>query len=94
MIYKRAEDVVSNLDFNKCFIGGTDGNIDEILELVDRKLTKGGVIVANFVTNKYTKMIDKLKNYQLEVKLLNTSNFDGIMFRANNPVFIVKAVKN
>lgn len=94
VINKRAEDTILDLDFDKCFIGGTDGNIEEILNLVDRRLKRGGIIVANFITNKYIKMLEGLGNYDLEVKLINIANFDGIMFRANNPVFIVKAVKN
>ncbi|SHE28670.1 precorrin-6Y C5,15-methyltransferase (decarboxylating) subunit CbiT [Caloramator proteoclasticus] len=94
VINKRAEDVILNLDFDKCFIGGTDGNINFILELIDKKLKKGGIIVANFVTNKYIQMVEKLKDYEVEIRLLNISKYDGVLYRANNPIFIVKAVKN
>lgn len=90
---KDAVDVIDEIDFNKCFIGGSDGKLKEIIELVDRKLKKNGVIVGNFITQNYQVMMDNLKEYDKELRIINVSKYDGLMFKANNPVFIVKAVK-
>lgn len=90
---KDAVDVIEELEFNKCFIGGSDGKLNDILDLVDKKLKKGGVIVGNFITQNYQVMMDNLKEYDKELRIINISKYDGLMFKANNPVFVVKAVK-
>lgn len=90
---KDAVDVIEELEFNKCFIGGSDGKLNDILDLVDKKLKKGGVIVGNFITQNYQVMMDNLKEYDKELRIINVSKYDGLMFKANNPVFVVKAVK-
>lgn len=84
--------------FNSIFIGGTGGDLEEILGLSNNILEKDGNIVLNMITlgNAY-KAIDKLKElkYQLDVSQINVSKLKGeiMMFIANNPIFIIKGEK-
>ncbi|MGL5615169.1 MAG: precorrin-6Y C5,15-methyltransferase (decarboxylating) subunit CbiT [Sarcina sp.] len=84
--------------FNSIFIGGTGGDLEEILSLSNDILEDNGNIVLNMITlgNAY-KAIDKLKElkYQLDVTHVNVSKLNGeiMMFIANNPIFIIKGEK-
>lgn len=82
-------------------IGGSGGNIVEILNVLDKKLKIGGRIVANFITiQSLALMLDWLKkngNYdfdaiQIQINQIKTvKNYD--MYQSTNPVHIVTAKK-
>lgn len=84
--------------FDSIFIGGSGGNLEEILELSDKALKKGGNLVLNMITltNAY-KAIEKMKElgYSLDVSHVNISKINNkvMMFIANNPIFIIKGEK-
>ena len=86
--------------FNKCFIGGSGGQLKSIFEAVHQRIDAGGIVAANFVTLRNLQVFQQLlKAYHYEnteTKLIQVSAADhetGIM-KAQNPVFIVKGVKH
>lgn len=84
--------------FDAIFVGGSGGNIEEIIENYGDKLKQDGVMVLNFITidNLY-KAMAKLKslNYNVECTQIAVSKMrkKSYMLMANNPIFIVAAVK-
>lgn len=82
------------------FIGGTQGRIEEIIEVADSLLKSGGRIVANLVLleNLYA-MINVLKKLGFRYEVLMVTLFKGdilgygTFFRTRNPVFIVVGEK-
>ena len=82
-------------------IGGSGGNIKEILNAVDGKLKSGGRIVANFITiQSLANCVEWLKNnenYIYEIVQVQITQFKAVgnsdMAQANNPVHIVTAKK-
>lgn len=85
--------------FNKCFIGGSGGNLEEIFDSVDNKLTSGGILVANFITldnlNTFKNCMNKSGYKDIEIRLIQSSTAIGKsgMLKANNPIFIIKGEK-
>lgn len=82
-------------------IGGSGGNLTEILNTVDEKLKFGGRVVANFITIQSLAIcIDWLRNHEnyiydvMQVQITRYKNIGGYdMAQANNPVHIVSAKK-
>lgn len=88
-------------DPDRVFIGGAGGNLEEIIEQVDRRLKSDGMIVLNAVTlDTLTKSIEALEyhGYQVEVTCVNVSRTRPLteykMFEAHDPVYIVTAWKD
>lgn len=86
---------------DKVFVGGTKGNMIEIMDWMDDRLSKNGVIVGNFIT---------LENAVLFINELRQGRYNDIdiaqiavskgkfiggltMMEANNPIYIVSGVK-
>jgi len=87
-----------NIQFNKCFVGGSGGKLEEIFIYLEQHLKEKGILCANFITiNNLNQFINLLKKYQyknIEAQLVQTSHMDKIgLLKANNPIFIVKGVK-
>lgn len=87
-------------DPDRVFIGGSGGNLWEILQAVDARLPAEGRVVLNAVTlDTLTAANEFFDNagYQVEVTAVNISRTrpltDYKMFEAYNPVYIVTAVK-
>jgi precorrin-6Y C5,15-methyltransferase (decarboxylating) len=87
-------------DPDRVFIGGAGGNLEEIIEQVDRRLKGDGLIVINAVTlDTLTKSIEALEyhGYQIEVVCINVSRTKPLtefkLFEAHNPVYIITAWK-
>ncbi len=84
--------------FNSIFIGGSGGDLEEIIKIYSKKLLKEGTIVLNFITinNLYT-ALETLKelNYKTECIQVSISKSKGKsnMLMANNPIFIITATK-
>ncbi|WP_234121922.1 precorrin-6Y C5,15-methyltransferase (decarboxylating) subunit CbiT [Clostridium hydrogenum] len=84
--------------YNKVFIGGSSGKLEEILNCVNKNIEAGGIIAANFITmnnlNTFLNFI-KANNYEdIDVKLIQVSYMDRIgLLKANNPVFLVRGKK-
>jgi cobalt-precorrin-6B (C15)-methyltransferase len=91
-------DIESISSYNKCFIGGSAGKLEQIIDALDKKLETGGTIAASFIVP--DNMVDfkrKLKelNYtEIEAKLIQSSTIDNLgLLKANNPIFIIKGIK-
>ncbi|MDW7645365.1 MAG: precorrin-6y C5,15-methyltransferase (decarboxylating) subunit CbiE [Desulfuromonadales bacterium] len=88
-------------DPDRVFIGGSGGNLWDILEAVDGRLPAEGRIVLNATTlDTLTAANEFFDNagYQVEVTTINIARTrpltDYKMFEAYNPVYIVVAVKD
>ena len=96
-ILKRYKD--ENKRFDSIFIGGSGGNLEEIISISNDLLQSEGTIVMNFITldNAY-KAIETIKklNYQVDISQVNISKNRGqsYMMIANNPIYIVQCVRS
>lgn len=95
-----ATEVLKNIDikFNSIFIGGSGGNIEELLEKSLKLLVDNGVVVCNFITMKNAFRASEFfeaRGLKTEITLLQSSIAQGksMMLKANNPIFIMKAEK-
>ncbi len=87
-------------DPDRVFIGGSGGNLWEILEVVDARLPAEGRVVVNAVTldtlNAATEFFENA-GYHLEVTVVNIARTrpltDYKMFEAFNPVYVMVGVK-
>ena len=100
IISAEAMEVEPNIteEFDAIFVGGSGGNISEIIYAYGRKLRKGKNIVLNFITiNNMCKAMETLKvlNYEVECVQLQVSKTKGqsYMLMANNPIFIISGKK-
>jgi precorrin-6Y C5,15-methyltransferase (decarboxylating) len=87
-------------DPDRVFVGGSGGNLWDILKAVDERLLAGGRVVINAITlDTLTAATEFFENagYQVEVTTLNVARTrpftDYKMFEAYNPVYIVVAEK-
>ncbi|MFV3010773.1 precorrin-6Y C5,15-methyltransferase (decarboxylating) subunit CbiT [Clostridium botulinum] len=85
--------------FNSIFIGGSGGNLEEIINRYGDKLLDQGTMVLNFITiNNLNMALETLKklNYKTECIQVSISKARGKsnMLIANNPIFIITAIKN
>mgnify|MGYP001773156267 CR=1 FL=1 len=87
-------------DPDRVFIGGSGGNLWDILEVVDQRLGVGGRVVVNAITlDTLAATSEFLENagYQVEVTSVNIArtrpSTDYKMFEAFHPVFILVADK-
>lgn len=83
---------------NKCFIGGSGGNLKQIFEAVHVKMSAGGIIAANFITLKNLNMFVDLLNHHfyadIELKLIQVSYMEKTgIFKAQNPIFLARGRK-
>lgn len=90
--------ISQNLKFDSVFIGGSSGNLEEILLKVNSILIKNGTIVMNFITlDNACKAIEVIKtlNYKFEVSLINISKNreNTLMMIANNPIYIIQCIR-
>lgn len=101
LVEGEAPDCLETLpDPDRVFIGGSGGNLWDILKTVDERLSADGRIVLNAITlDTLTSAMEFFDNagYDVEVTVVNISRTrpftDYKMFEANNPVFILTAVK-
>jgi precorrin-6Y C5,15-methyltransferase (decarboxylating) len=87
-------------DPDRVFIGGSGGNLWDILEVVDQRLAIGGRVVVNAITlDTLSATSEFLENagYRVEVTSVNIArtrpSTDYKMFEAFHPVFILLADK-
>jgi len=85
-------------EFDAIFVGGSGGNIADIIGKYVKKLRKNKNIVLNFITiNNVYKAMESLKglNYEVECVQLQVSKTKGqsYMLMANNPIFVVTGKK-
>lgn len=88
-----------NIKFNKCFIGGSGGQLPQIFKYLENHLENKGILCGNFITLKnlheFNELLIKHKYNEIETQLIQGSYIDHIgLLRANNPIFIIKGVKS
>lgn len=90
--------ISQNVKLDSVFIGGSSGELEEIIHKTDKLLKVNGTLVLNFITldNAY-KSIEILKtmNYKMDIILINVSKNRGktLMMVANNPIYIIQCIK-
>ncbi|APQ97134.1 precorrin-6Y C5,15-methyltransferase (decarboxylating) subunit CbiT [Clostridium botulinum] len=94
----KVEESIKN-SFNSIFIGGSGGSLEEIISRYGNKLLGQGTMVLNFITiNNLNTALETLKNlnYKTECIQVSISKARGKsnMLIANNPIFIITAIKN
>lgn len=85
-------------EFDAIFVGGSGGNIADIISTYGSKLKRSKKIVLNFITiNNVYKAMETLKelNFEVECVQLQVSKTKGqsYMLMANNPIFVVSGKK-
>lgn len=101
LVEANAPDGLDDLpDPDRVFIGGAGGNLEEIIEQIDRRIKADGLIVINAVTlDTLTKSIEALEyhGYQVEVVCINVSRTRPLtefkLFEAHDPVYVITAWK-
>lgn len=100
LIEGEAMEVISNIDcsFDSIFIGGSGGNIEDIIKEYGKKLLPGGKMILNFITiNNLYKAMDALKKlgYKVSCTQVSISKTKGesYMLFGNNPIFIIEGEK-
>lgn len=87
-----------NKSFNGIFVGGSGGNIEEIINKYSLKLKDNGTIVLNFITidNLY-KAMETLKKLQFNVECIQVgiskTRGNSYMMVSNNPIYIISGKK-
>lgn len=98
IIKGQAPEGLPETKFNKCFIGGSGGRLDEIFLYLEKSLEANGILCGNFITlNNLTLFLNLLKRYNykdIETHLIQSANMErnGLM-KGQNPIYIVKGVK-
>ncbi|WP_459201080.1 precorrin-6Y C5,15-methyltransferase (decarboxylating) subunit CbiT [Methanococcus sp. CF] len=90
-----AEDLISEFEFNKVFIGGTK-NIGQILEILNEKKIER-IVVNTIVLENSVKVVDKFEELGYTVDLVNVSVSygkkigSGHIMLSKNPITIITA---
>lgn len=87
------------IKINKCFVGGSRGQLKDIFDYLEENLDHGGILCGNFITlknlNEFTELLKKYNYSNIETGLIQTSYMDKIgLMKGQNPIFIIKGVKN
>ncbi len=98
IINGQAPENLPNINFNKCFIGGSGGKLKEIFDYLKDHLEKNGIVCGNFITlNNLYEFINLLNKYNykdIETQLIQSAYMDRIgLMKGQNPIYIVKGVK-
>lgn len=85
--------------FDKCFIGGSSGNLEDIFGYLESGLRRGGILAASFITlknlNEFKELLKKHGYKKCETTLVQVSNESSAgLLMGQNPVFIVKGIKS
>ena len=97
-----ASKVLNNFSkIDVAIIGGSGGKLEEILNILDKKLINGGRIVANFIAiQNLATCLDWLKNHKnfsydaIQVQINHLKKIGSYdMAQAANPIFIITATK-
>lgn len=81
-----------------CFIGGSGGQLSQIVYETHRRLRPGGRIAANFIRpdtmTQFTQLLKECACVNVETRLLQTAVSDSFgMLRGQNPIFVVCGMK-
>lgn len=92
------EDIEKLPFFNKCFVGGSGGKLNSILDALNEKLQPGGILAGSFIIPDnlvdFKRKLKELGYSEIEAKMIQSSAMDQLgLLRANNPIFIIKGKK-
>lgn len=98
VIEGHAPDDLPKESFNKVFIGGSGGKLEEIFSYLDTHLEEDGILCGNFIMLKnlfeFLELVKKYNYKDVEVRQIQASYMDHIgLMKGHNPIFIVKGVK-
>lgn len=98
-IWGQAPEDLPDKEFNKCFIGGSRGQLAGIFSYLSSNLLEGGIVCANFITldnlNEFNKLLLKYNYKDIEINLIQASQVNRLgMLKGQNPIFIIKGVKS
>ena len=98
IIEGQAPENLPDIKINKCFVGGSRGQLKGIFDYLDKNLDHGGILCGNFITLKnlseFTELLKAYKYSNIETQLIQTSYMDRIgLMKGQNPIFIIKGVK-
>lgn len=99
VIVGNALEAFKNIEaFNKCFIGGSGGKLNDIVHVVSERLPKGGIIAGNFIIPdnmiQFKNLLNELGYADIEVRLIQCAAMDRLgLMKGQNPVYIVKGRK-
>lgn len=90
--------VNKDIKFDSAFIGGSGGQLEDIIKKTDKLLSENGTIVMNFITldNAYKAIeIMRTMDYKMDISLVSVSKNRGksLMMTALNPIYIVQCIK-
>lgn len=99
IIKGQAPDALPDIKFNKCFIGGSRGRLEDIFSYLDKNLDGSGIVCGNFITlDNLNQCINLLKEHrynELDIQLIQGAYMDKIgLMKGQNPIYIVKGVKS
>lgn len=94
-----APEDLPDLLFDKCFLGGSGGKLEEIFTYLEKALKVGGILCANFIKMEnlyeFKKLMEENSYKNIETQLIQASYIDHLgLLRSHNPIFITKGVKN
>lgn len=97
IIQAMAPDGIPEENFDKIFIGGSRGKLEELIKISHEKLNDGGILAMSFILLKNVGIAQEIMKKifkNVEITLVQTANVDRIgMLRGNNPIFILRGVK-
>ena len=99
IIHGAAPQAMNSIEsFNKCFIGGSSGKLQQIVDEIDKKLSTYGLLAASFIVPdnmvELKRILAEKKYSDIEVRLIQSSIIEGMgLMKANNPIFLIKGKK-
>ena len=101
MISGTAPDCLNNVkSVDKVFVGGTKGNMIEIMDWIEDRLVTGGIVVGNFVTLENAVLfINELRQYDYKADIAQVAVSKGkligglTIMEAHNPIYVISGVK-
>ncbi len=98
LIEGMAPEVLPESSWDRIFIGGSRGNLPEIMDYCEKHLVSEGMIVANFIKldnlDEFRRQLSKRAFKAIEVRMVQDAHMDHLgLMKGENPIFIVKAVK-
>lgn len=85
--------------YDKVFIGGSRGRLEELFVYLDKNLKDRGILIANFISldnlSEFRSLLKENSYSDISCRLIQVSKEDKLgLMRGENPIYIIKGVKN